>query len=286
VAIAAPRKHGKALSLDSEVLTPDGWRKVGDLEIGDEIMGGNGKPTKVTHLHPIYEMPLYELETRDGRKAVCNDEHIWVVQCPQNNGERPVKRNLKTLFKQYKKERLHKKSGNYYTEYKYFIPTCEPIKFEEKEFAIEPYTLGAWLGDGSSYNNGLTTADPEIFDYIPYNITKRNSKYNYGISGLHTKLRESELLKNKHIPAEYLFGSITQREALLQGLLDTDGNVQIDGKRAEFSTIRKQLKDDFVALVRSLGGTATEGERFTKCNNKLFHSFRVTCRFPMVLRGV
>ncbi|HVQ49201.1 MAG TPA: replicative DNA helicase, partial [Mycobacterium sp.] len=37
-----------------------------------------------------------------------------------------------------------------------------PLQTAEKDLLVPPYTLGAWLGDGTSAAAQITTADPEI----------------------------------------------------------------------------------------------------------------------------
>ena len=71
-----PRDHSKALTLDQRVLTPTGWVPTGELKVGDEVIGSDGKPTKVIQLHPIADLPIYKVSTRDGRSVKCSDKHL------------------------------------------------------------------------------------------------------------------------------------------------------------------------------------------------------------------
>jgi len=287
LAIEAPRGYAKAQSLDSNVLTLNGWKRFGDIKVGDKVIGSDGKPTKVIELHPIGEMELYKVTTRDGRSALCNKEHLWSVQIPQNTkSQKLVTRTLEELIAYYGRPRLDRRTGKVFTENKVYIPTVAPIEFEEKEFLIDPYTLGAWLGDGNSAGGRFTTADEEIVEYFPYEVTKHKEKYNYGILGLQGQLRQLELINNKHIPEEYLFGSIEQREALLQGLIDTDGTIPKNGIQVFFCQKNEILTDDVIALVRSLGGTATKGEQLTRFdkNSEYKHSYRLSIRLPKEIK--
>lgn len=277
-AIAAPRGHGKALPLDAKILTPKGWATMGKIKEGDKVVGKNGQSTRVIGVFPQEIADIYEVTTSDGRKARCTKDHLWGVICPQNTGKKIVIKTLGEILKNYKTERISR--GEPLTEHKYFIPTPEPIRFSEKVFNIDPYTLGAWLGDGNSYNNGFTTADTEILSYFSNGWTKRSEKYAYGIKKLHTHLRTTGLLKNKHIPKKYLFGSIAQREALLQGLLDTDGNPSADGLRVEFSNTNKKIIDGIIELIRGLGGIATTGDKWVKFQGKTFHAYWLNAWLP------
>ena len=249
-----PRGHLKALPIDEPVLTPNGWVNNGDLKVGDLVIGRDGKPTEVVATHPITEMDFYQLITRDGRRVRCNAEHLWTVQIPSNTGDKEVVKSTEYLASMYRAERLDKRNGKEYTEYRVFIPNCEAIQFEEKELPIDPYTLGFWLGDGNSCQAAITTFDEEVLSYIPYGHS-RYSEGHYGLLGLRKPLREENLLGNKHIPEDYMFGSIEQRKALLAGLMDSDGSVQADGMPVFYNT-NYELILQVVDLIRSLGGTA------------------------------
>ena len=282
VVLQLPRGHSKAQPLTSKILTPHGWTQMGSLKIGDQVIGIDGKKTTVRGIYPQGTKRNFLVTTRDGRKMQCCDEHICVVQCPSNTGSRILYKKLKEIMLNYKFERYDKRNGKHYTEFRYFIPTIQPIVYSKKDQPIDAYTMGIWLGDGHNKGGVISTADREILGYLPYTITKYSTKYEYGVLGIQKHLRLMNLLRNKHIPNIYLMGSVHQREELLQGLMDGDGHVQMDGKRTGFTTIYKQLRDDYVSLVRSLGGTATVSIQWTRFNkeNPYKKSFSITARFP------
>jgi len=282
ISLLAPRGHGKEEDINTPILTPNGWKKMGDLLIGDYVIGSDGKPTKVIGVYPQGVKEVYKVETSDGRSTRCGKEHLWTVQTPSNTKDKFITKTTLELSKNYKSKRFDKRNGKHYIEYRHFIPTVSPIEFEEKKLLIEPYTLGAWLGDGDSNGNGFTTADEEILRYLNYEITSRKRKYRYGLIGLKTHLKELGLINNKSIPEEYLFASKEQRIALLQGLMDTDGNNQTDGHVFEFNNSNYELINGVLALIRSLGGTGKLSERYTSysgSNNK-FKSYRITGKVP------
>jgi len=284
-AMAAPRGFAKAQSLNSKVLTPNGWTTIKKLKIGDKIFTATGKLTTIIHLHPITEMNLYEIKTRDGRKTLCNKEHIWSVYIPQNTKHNKlVNRTTEELTNIYNKKRVDKRTNKVFYENKVYIPTPNPIQFKEKELPIDPYMLGAWLGDGTSSCGGFTTDDPEMIAYFPYTCKKQSyNKYGWTIHGLFRDLRLNNLLNNKHIPEIYLKSSIKQRTKLLQGLIDTDGTIVKGGKNFSFSNKNELLIDQVIELIRSLGGTCTKSKRITHCNNKPFESFIITCRIQNII---
>lgn len=282
-AIIFPRGFAKtANSLDTQILTPAGFVKLGELKVGDFIIGGNGKRKRVTKLHPISEMDLYRVTTRDGRSALSNLDHLWQVTCPSNTGDRLLVKSLAEIKENFRARRYDKRAGKAGVEFRYFIPTVDPVHFPAKRLPIDPYTLGAWLGDGSSEGARITSDDAELISYFPYKTTKQGAKFMYNIWELKGKLRGLNLLQNKHIPDVYLFGSIKQRMDLLQGLIDTDGYVVKGGRIVGFCNTNRKIIDGFIHLVRGLGGTCTLREqlnRFDK-NSTYRKSWVVTARFP------
>jgi len=284
ILIAAPRGTAKAQSLDSCVLTKNGWTKFIDIDVGDKIIGYDGNETTVTHLHPIMTMDLYEVKTRDGRTMLCNEDHLFSVYILQNTKNNKLTiRSLRELIEIYDKPKFDKRNNKCYRENKVGLPICSPISFCKKEFGIDPYTLGIWLGDGHSAPARFTTVDTEILEYIPYPTKKTSGKYLYQIyGGLHKTLRLNNLLNNKHVPSEYFFGSIKQRESLLQGLIDTDGTVCKKTGLVSFCNKNERLIDDVVELVRSLGGIATKKSQLTRFDkdSEYKKSFRVFIRLP------
>lgn len=279
---AMPRGFAKAQSLDSRVLTPAGWVRMGDLQPGDFVMGADGKPKKILGFSPTTEMDLYRFSTRDGRSTLCNLDHLWEVTCPSNTGDKKVVKKTSEILKNYKSPRIDKRDGSTSTEFRYFIDTCKPLEFPAATLPLDPYTLGIWLGDGTSADGTVTSNDPEVFSYIPYEWKKTKADFRYQIYGIKPILRGLHLLQNKHIPEVYKFASVEQRLALLQGLIDSDGYVVSGGQNFEFSSARKRLFDDVVDLVRSLGGTATVGEQLTRFDEDSEYklSYRFSARLP------
>lgn len=139
------------------------------------------------------------------------------------------------------------------------VPVSGELKLPEVDLAVDPYVLGAWLGDGSSAHGGFTCADQQIIDEIlaaGYAVTKWGGRLDYGIDGLKPALREIGVLGNKHIPASYLRASSGQRLALLQGLMDTDGYATRQGS-CEFTSTNMRLALGVYELVASLGAIPT-----------------------------
>lgn len=153
------------------------------------------------------------------------------------------------------------------------------INWESKEVDLDPYILGMWLGDGNSCGYGFATADKELMDKwiewgtdndatitkgvkYKYNISSRINKTQPGISCNKTEqaplaklLRVYNLVKNKHIPIDYLVNDRKTRLAVLAGMIDTDGNVRANGHEIRICQGEPNYKIiyDTEFLARSLG---------------------------------
>ena len=157
---------------------------------------------------------------------------------------------------------------------------CAPVEIPEKDLSIPPYLLGAWLGDGSSASGRIYGIDFGVFEnavsseFPIASIKHQASKVENGndvaivrFEGLTTALRENNLLHHKHIPQDYLWASIEQRLALVQGLMDTDGNINTNGT-AEFVNTNQNIVEGLAQLLRSLGHKVAVREGRAKLNGK------------------
>jgi len=135
--------NGKANSLESKLLTPDGWVRMGDIKVGDEVIGKNGKPTRVVGVFPQGEKAIYRVTMSDGSSTECCAEHLWSTQ---SSNER---KNTKTWSVRTTQEIASSLRTDKDQRRNYSIPMVEPVEFSEKDLPIDPYVMGALLGDGS-----------------------------------------------------------------------------------------------------------------------------------------
>ncbi len=155
------------------------------------------------------------------------------------------------------------------------IPVCYPLELPERDLPLDPYVLGVWLGDGTTANGDITTADPEITEAIVAagfpvrNVCRKpnNRAATIAHHGLRFVLKEMGLIGNKVVPHVFLWASKEQRLSLLQGLLDTDGGIG-DGS-AEFTSTLQCLAKSVAHLARSLGHKATVREGIAKLNGRV-----------------
>lgn len=277
--------RGRAQPLHSKVLTPFGWREIGSLEVGDSVIGSNGKPTQVLGVYPQGTKEVFRLTMTDGSSTLACTEHLWQVQTPKD------KANGKTRIVQ-TNEMVGNLKQNHCNRFE--IPLTESVEFPKQDVPVEPYALGLLLGDGcltGSTTPTFATADPELANALAKHIPDiqlfKKTEVDYvlqrkgggGRGGVITAnpltavLRELELCgtrsSSKFIPKQYLWNSSEVRLAVLQGLLDTDGGpVTQEGRtcRIQYTTNSTQLCDDVMFLVRSLGGVAYRRTR--KVENK------------------
>ena len=149
------------------------------------------------------------------------------------------------------------------------IPVAQPLQLPDAELPLAPYLLGLWLGDGDTRGGRFTTADPELvqaFGRAGFAVSSTHQKKNancvtYYLRGLRQALRDVGVLGAKHIPTLYLRASEAQRQALLQGLMDTDGSTVRSTGAVTFSTTCRRLADDVQELIASLGNKARRCER-------------------------
>lgn len=302
--IYIPRKNVKAVSLDTDIPTPYGWKKMKDIHVGDIVFGADGKTSVVLYESEIFDKKMYLVTFEDGATVKASADHIWTIQTKDSRRTSRYIPKGKKVEGRINNPKAHAKGGWYETttdnmakdfvyrrhdgkgvEYRYRVPMCKPVEYAEKELPVDPYTLGVWLGDGSSSSTEITCSDfdkDETMSNIAsfghkvewhpnkdragsiYVDTYRSGE-NKGV--LRNKLRQIGVFKNKHIPEIYMQGSVEQRLLLLQGLMDTDGTCSKSGQ-CVFTQKDRRLCEQVKELCSSLGIKATLSEKAVSCNGK------------------
>jgi phosphate starvation-inducible protein PhoH len=289
-----PAGTGKAQPLDSLILTPKGYVKMCDINVGDEVIGVNGTPILVDGVYPQGEKEIYLISFSDGTQTECCGEHLWFTQTYEernkrkrvtdDNGKRiyigknPNKGSVRNTIDIMNSLVVGKKSQ----KVNHSIPIVKQIEFKTKEVTIDPYLLGCLLGDGGFTTPAisLTTNDVQIVETIS-NILPKNhilkEKYgqNYIIKSVGVKknditeyLREVNLFgltsSYKFIPEEYLINDTNTRLEILRGLLDTDGSVDTKTGTPLFYSTSEKLIDGVTFIVQSLGGIVKKTQKIGK----------------------
>jgi len=240
--------RGRAQPVTTPVLTPDGFRTIGSLRVGDLVVGSDGRPTPVLGVYPQGVKDVYRVTTQDGAATLACGEHLWSVRTRSDQRHGKPGRVVTTA------DML--RSGLRRAHYRtYELPVVAPVEMVPRDVPLDPYALGLMLGDGC-----LTTSITPAREMAAA-VTARGSVVT--ANPVTEALRDLGLAgttsATKFVPGDYLVNSADVRLAVLQGLLDSDGGpVRQRGRtcRVQYTTCSPRLRDDVVFLVRSLGGVA------------------------------
>jgi len=265
--------NGYAQPLTAQLLTPRGWIRMGDVKVGDSLIGGDGMPTRVIAVHPRGEMDVYRVTFNDGTSTECTADHLWTVEAAD-----PRMRPRTLTLGEILERGLRWSPGGS----RFYVPKLAPVQTEAtEELPIDPYLLGLLLGDG-----GFTSTTPDFCTADEANLVAvgalsppgvspvRHGPMNWWLSGggrggvqrnrvnpLTVSLTKLQLWgvrgHDKFVPETYKWASADERLSILQGLMDTDGCRDYRrGTGAEFYSHSRRLADDVAFLARSLGGSA------------------------------
>lgn len=312
------RGGGKCLAIGTKIIMADGsLRKVEDIKIGDQVMGPDSWPRNVLGITRGRSM-MYKIHQTSGIDYIVNDAHILSLKKsnaaineirlmksgkPRSpNGRYPSYPDVCNI----NVEEAYYKSKKWQDNFRGYRAGL--LHFGFKEIEIDPWYLGAWLGDGKSNDNIIYSMDQEVLDECQKLANKLNMKisiyeqnknnksvgikiarlrYSENINDLRVSLKNYKLINNKHIPSEYKANSEYVRLQVLAGLLDTDGHLHNNGY--EITQVNKTLIDDIKFLADGLGFRTYLREKKTICSNngvrglayKLFingDTWRIPCR--------
>ncbi|GIW90174.1 MAG: hypothetical protein KatS3mg109_0606 [Pirellulaceae bacterium] len=285
---------GKAQPVTAKVLTPTGFVEMGQLRVGDQVIGSDGRPYSILGVYPQGVKEVFRVTFRDGSTTECCDDHLWftTTETERARGFGGAVRTLRDI----------RKSLRCGTRFNHAVPRVRPIAFEARSLPIDPWLLGVYLGDGHSGTSAvITNPEADIQDRVRATVAAQGDQVHL-YDGMHMRLVSSDrtgtafmaalaqlglaeaVAENKFVPPAYLLSSVNQRLELLRGLIDSDGYVTNPGA-VEYSTVSLQLAHDFCFLVRSLGGSArivTKRGAYTK--NGTRHDcqlvYRIFASFP------
>ena len=292
---------GKAQPVDERVLTQDGWRCIGDLVVGDFVVGADGKPTQVVGVYPQGKREAFEVVFTDGARTTCDGEHLWAVKTPSRRRRNQAYRVL--TLNQLAAEGL--KVGG--VGWRHFIPMPMPVEGHYNPLPLDPYLLGVLLGDGSLASTGIMVhAEHDLvrsvqlpagcaFKFVQgcgtgvvagsYRIGgSMGCTTNIVMAGVRALGLEGKTSHTKFVPEQYLLADADRRLALLQGIMDTDGYVSRDN-HVELIIVSKHLAAVVTNLVRSLGGTASRHNKRTSWTYKGVHKTGSAIRLSIQMPG-
>ena len=253
----------EALALDTPLPTPTGWTTMGDVKVGDHLIGSDGLPTEVVKVTDVADdRTCWRVTFSDGTSMVASDGHLWLTRVSESTALPRVRT-----------------TGQMAADGRRFrVPRPQGLKSPDVPLPIDPYVLGLWLGDGDRRNATISASTDDAADiaqlieqrgYTTRRLSTRADRAELlyvslpgshrnrfsPVKGLKVRLREQGLLGNKHIPSLYLRAGLEQRVDLLRGLMDSDGHVSARGNCVFVQTDR-QVVDDVVEVLRSLGQDA------------------------------
>jgi hypothetical protein len=262
--VEARAGSGKAQPLTAKILTPSGWKLMGELSVGDEIVDPDGGIGFVEEIFPQGKKQVFNVMFSDGSTQCCED-HLWLTQTVNERRNLQQTSSVKSLKEI--RSTLMVRNG---ARKNHYIPLTQTVAFAKQELTIHPYLLGILLGNGHFSNNAvlMSSNDKQIVDRVRELIPAscrlvQNTEYDYAIRGTEWHVNEMvDLIASlgltdkksaeKFVPEKYLHGSVEDRLDLLHGLMDTDGYT--GGYVVEYSTVSPFLAAAVQELVWSFGG--------------------------------
>lgn len=258
-----PPRTGKLLADSTPILTTKGWKKHGDLQVGDYVFSPyGGIPVKVLAVLPKNHT-THTITFSDHTQIKCHFRHEWKVY--DRNTQKWELLETQELIKRGLDNGKGKIRGH---RYRFLVCDKDPIEGIKVDLPVKPYTFGAWLGDG---NNGVPRLsndkkDLAIIDSVVKEGYSVRHTYIHKTTGVvmnvFNDLREdlhkiglcyTHKTVEKYIPDCYLYAPIKDRLELLAGLLDTDGSLIKRENRYHFSTTSEKLKDSIISLISTFG---------------------------------
>lgn len=154
----APPGTGKSIPLNSRIFKKEGPVIASDITIGDMVFSRDGQLHTVLGVFPQGSLPVYEVELGDGRKVRCSKEHIWTVRyksrrTPYLEKDMTVQDMLDRGIKEITPADV--KSGRS-GHSRFFVPSCSPVQYPTKQLSVDPYVMGAFLGDGTGTSSEVS----------------------------------------------------------------------------------------------------------------------------------
>lgn len=244
--------EGKAVTVDTLIPTPNGWKLADEIKIGDIIFSKNGKPTKVLGVYPQGEKQIYEVHLADGRVVETADEHLWSVYAA---GSQNKMMTLNTID-------MYNKGLKSGKAFRYRLPLNDAVEYKEVKLPVDPYVLGVYIGMRSKseymkFPSKYATIAENIA--LVLDIDGDISKYKWSevIPSLNDLFSDNDV----YIPDAYAISSIEQRWAIVQGLFDVKGSIENSGSfRLSFSTESSKLCDELMDIIYSLGMSCCKKE--------------------------
>ena len=284
--LQAPPQHGKQLADDTPVLTTRGWLTHGQLCPGDFVFGSDGCPVRVLAVSEKTPSNC-RVELTDGSVFFCHERHEWTVRSRDLKREVTIEtRDMLRVGKRSARRDPLLASGTAGargSRFNYHLPKSPSIEGVDVELPVAPYTLGAWLGDGTRVAPRISGdwKDVAIVEAIVSDGYPLRSLWahpttgvlTYSFDKLWSALKSANVASKpgrsvpKHIPDAYFVAPERDRLELLAGLIDTDGFVYQKNGRVVFTSAERELAESVAMLVSTFGWRATTVEESAKTSS-------------------
>ncbi|MGI8333343.1 replicative DNA helicase [Actinomadura scrupuli] len=295
IIIAARPAIGKALALDTPLPTPSGWTTMGEVAVGDHLLGADGKATRVVAATEVlHGRRCYEVEFSDGEVVVADADHQWLTWSraarrddAQRRGigptsaEAPIGPSTVTT-EQMAATLVCPTAGG---RPNHAVEMSSPLELPDADLPIPPYALGAWLGGGNSSGARISSADPELIVHLEASgiaVTEHatDPDYRLGFPETTGKLTDrtcascgrSFTLQTGSGLCESCWGSHGTFQAVLRtiGVLG-DKHIPMSYLRAS----RRQRQELLAGVLDTEGTVTTTGSiRFAVTSRRLAHDVR------------
>lgn len=269
-----------ALALDTPIPTPAGWTTMGEIEEGDFVFGSDGKPVRVLGVAPVQiDHDCFDVRFSDGSSIIADRGHLWETRSFRTAAETSIGGSVgvRTTEEIASTLRMVTNGGGY----SHRVKVAQPLDLPEADLPVDPYFLGYWLGDGNAKDASISVDRRDTKSLVaqireagyatsvhtyavsstgfpterPYysvvsTALRKRRRVNPHEDSVRGRLRAIGVLGNKHIPLTYLRASFSQRLAVLQGLMDSDGTID---KECQLSLVDDRLAADALELIHSLG---------------------------------
>lgn len=280
---------GKAQPLDQPVLTPSGFRPIGNLAPGDALCDTDGGISSVVAVHERGMRQVFKVNLSDGTSTRCCADHLWTFWSTRTGGRgaKTFTRSTAQLIEMLKSDRTD-----------IFLPAIKPVEFSScGELPLHPWLLGMLIGDGQLKVSGcpmIHKPEADLLAKVESLLPEGDSATIYPkklrIKGGRTFsiLKEMGLCVNSHekfIPPPYKMASKEARLELLRGLVDSDGSVARNGC-IDWTSTSHVLAEEVAWLARSLGAIVITTDRITRFNGANGEkkdgrrSWRLSIKFP------
>lgn len=283
--LADPMGFGKRLWVETPIPTPKGWTVMGALKRGDTVFDERGMPCRVLRALRAQEAPeSMKVTFSDGSVIYADAEHLWFTYTKNardtlhtgGSGKDDGKRKaggriadttpkVRTTSEIASSLRVHSNQ-----QLNHSVKLCEPVQCPLADLPLHPYVFGVWLGDGHTRAAKLTIGvkDREVLDeftrlgHPPTRVRQKGGALEVEVPSLKEPLRgmgflaaKARVWAPKSVPPIYLRSSVEQRQALLEGLMDTDGTAAKNGSCC-FDNTNENIADAVFDLVQGLGAKA------------------------------